>query len=143
MYSCIVFLKTSIQLYIINFFFFLLSMSTNFYDCPQIVSFRTLLGALKNLSLIICLFAFISVWFYVCVYSLYPLVGMLINEKLKKLREFLMCNLILASNFIYIRFIYCIHESFCGLTLWCVDVIEVGVDKKQPIYVIFVLFWFL
>ena len=105
---------------------------SNFIRCIR-KFFSNYLFVCFHFSLILC----------VCVYSLYPLVGMLINEKLKKLREFLMCNLILASNFIYIRFIYCIHESFCGLTLWCVDVIEVGVDKKQPIYVIFVLFWFL
>jgi len=117
-----------------NFFFFFLSMSMIFYDCPQIVSFLSLLGELENYSLIICLFSFISVWFYVCVYSLYHLVGMLINEKLKNLREFLMGNLILASNFICISFIYCIHDSFCGLTLWCMDVIEVGVDKKNNPY---------
>ena len=55
---------------------------------------------------------------------------MYINEKLKELREFLMGNLMLAKNFICISFIYCIHESFCGLTLWCINVIEVGIDKK-------------
>ena len=82
------------------------------------------LFVLFHFSLIMC----------VCIYSLFPLVVMYINEKLKELREFLMGNLILAKNFICISFIYCIHESFCGLTLWCINVIEVGIDKKQPIY---------
>ena len=92
------------------------------------------LFVLFHFSLIVC----------VCIYSLYPLVVMFINEKLKELREFLMGNLILAKNFICFSFIYCIHESFCGLTLWCVNVIEVGIDKKQRIYkyIYNFFFWF-